>query len=685
LQTLKTGEPPLHFDNSAGPTAPPAFGAYRVLHQIGSGVLGPVFRTYDPQHDRVVVVKAFRLDVPPEEIAHLANALRRLAVTDTAPCGVVHAFEAGIEGTLAYLASDYVAAETFDVALRQLAPMPLDRALPIVVEIADALDAAADRGMLHGALHPRDVFITSGGKDALVAGCGIVQALESVGLKAPLRRPYTAPERAAGERWDRRADVYSLGALAHELLTRRRPAGPGEQDGVLAAGVSAEQRVQVRRVLSQALAERPEDRYPTAQAFADALAAVALGDSFADPHVEILELASAAAPPLSQHAAQESSKNDERRADLSALDEFVVAETASVVETGPVAEPTPVALPLAPPVAPADTPVARADTPVAREPERPRVPQPVAAFSDASEIEPAPMLATGAAGAAPGHEAKTIDPPIVDPPIHDDPPVVVSPPVERPRASSTFPWSAVAAVAAAGIAIGVVAEYQYLRRPVSPASSTAAPSQPAIAETEVQVPPAPAPPAATVPSSSPTARATAPPVAPAPSAPTQAARVTREASDSRGRLVVRSTPSGAMVRVDGRPRGQTPATVTDVALGRHTLEVARSGYVPHTETVMLSPRSPARALSVALRPGLTVPGATSAGQGSMFVDSRPQRARILIDGQFVGETPLRVSELSGGRHAVRLELSGYRPFATTVGITAGQQAWVTASLEERRD
>ena len=50
-------------------------------------------------------------------------------------------------------------------------------------------------------------------------------ALDSVGLRPPVRRPYTAPERATGDPWDGRADVYSLTAIAHEVLTGRRPAG----------------------------------------------------------------------------------------------------------------------------------------------------------------------------------------------------------------------------------------------------------------------------------------------------------------------------------------------------------------------------------------------------------------------------------------------------------------------------
>ena len=69
----------LSFEDSTSFSAPSAFGPFRVLHQIGTGALGPVFRTYDPQRDRLIAVKAFKLDLVPEDVARLAESLRRLA------------------------------------------------------------------------------------------------------------------------------------------------------------------------------------------------------------------------------------------------------------------------------------------------------------------------------------------------------------------------------------------------------------------------------------------------------------------------------------------------------------------------------------------------------------------------------------------------------------------------------
>lgn len=268
---ITSGVSALPYDDSAGFTAPPAFGTFRVLHQIGSGALGPVFRAFEPQQERLIAVKAFRLDIVPEVTATLADALRRLAATPVESPRVVPTVDAGLEGMTAYLASEYVTAETLDVAVKRMAPATLDRAMPILRQVADAIEAAWQAGLGHGALHPRDVFVASDSQDVRVGGFGVVRALEKSGIKVPPRRPYTAPERLAGRPWDMRADVFSLGVLAHELLTGRRPSGGGEQDGALPTGTTPEQRVAIRRALAGVLVEDPDRRYATPSEFIHAL------------------------------------------------------------------------------------------------------------------------------------------------------------------------------------------------------------------------------------------------------------------------------------------------------------------------------------------------------------------------------------------------------------------------------
>jgi serine/threonine protein kinase len=240
-----------------------------VLHQIGVGALGPVFRTYEPSRDRLVAVKVFRLDVTPEQAQSLADELGRAATLGLVNPSIVEPVAAGIEGTVAYRAEEYVAAESLDVAMRHYAPATLDKVLPFITQLASAIDSARALGVGHGALHPRDIFVTP--EEARATGFGVVDALDRLGIRAPVRRPYSAPERIAGEPWGTAADVFSLAAITFELLTGRRPAGPGDQMGPLTGALIDTNLDALRAVLARGMHEDPRRRFDAATAFASAL------------------------------------------------------------------------------------------------------------------------------------------------------------------------------------------------------------------------------------------------------------------------------------------------------------------------------------------------------------------------------------------------------------------------------
>ena len=271
-----------------------------MLHQIGVGALGPVFRTYEPNRDRLVAVKVFRLDVTPEQAAALAEELGRAANAGLFHSSIVEPVAAGVEGTVAYRAEEYVAAESLDVAMRHYAPATIDKALPFITQLASAIDFAREAGVGHGALHPRDIFVTP--DEARATGFGVVDALERVGQRAPVRRPYSPPERIAGQRWNTTADVFSLAAIAFELLTGRRPSGLGENMGSLSGATLGDHADEIRAVLARGMNEKPAERYATARAFSAALARAAAVEettpSLADRTIVAAPAAIAADPDL---------------------------------------------------------------------------------------------------------------------------------------------------------------------------------------------------------------------------------------------------------------------------------------------------------------------------------------------------------------------------------------------------
>lgn len=232
-------------------------------------MLGPVFRAYQPAPGRLVAVKQFRLGLSPDESQRFAAALDRIVAADLAQPGIAAPIAAGLADASPYLALDFVAAESFDVAMRESGPAQPREVVSFARQLAAALDAGAAAGVVHGALHPRDVLMAH--DDVRITGLGVAQALESVGMAAPIRRPYAAPERMAGAPWDRRADIYSLAALAYEMLTGRRVLATGSESAEGLPPVEGADLDRLRVVFAKALAEKAGNRFETAGEFADAL------------------------------------------------------------------------------------------------------------------------------------------------------------------------------------------------------------------------------------------------------------------------------------------------------------------------------------------------------------------------------------------------------------------------------
>jgi hypothetical protein len=114
-------------------------------------------------------------------------------------------------------------------------------------------------------------------------------------------------------------------------------------------------------------------------------------------------------------------------------------------------------------------------------------------------------------------------------------------------------------------------------------------------------------------------------------------------------------------------------------MGRHEIQIARPGYVPRIERVELTRGSASRTVSVQLRRGA---GSTVPTTGAVDVDSRPQRARVTVDGVVAGQTPLRVPELTAGSHRVQIALAGHKTVTSMVNIVGGEVTRLAVTLEQ---
>ena len=150
-----------------------------------------------------------------------------------------------------------------------------------------------------------------------------------------------------------------------------------------------------------------------------------------------------------------------------------------------------------------------------------------------------------------------------------------------------------------------------------------------------------------------------------------------------GRLLVRSTPAGAGVVVDGQSRGVTPLDLRELAFGAHTIEVSHPGHDTRQRRVTLSERRPARSVDFELRPTSVPAHATAAtnSTGSLQVASRPSGAQVFVDDNLIGTTPFLLSNVAAGSRHLRIELSGYKIWTTSVQIEPSARFRVSASLE----
>jgi len=211
---------------------------YRVVEKLGEGGMGAVWKAIDTSLDRAVAIKvlpdAFASDA--ERLARFEREARLLASLNHPNIAAVYSVHEH-EGTR-FLAMELVEGEDLTHALAR-GPFALDEALRVAVQIAEALEAAHDNGVIHRDLKPANIQLTPAGR-VKVLDFGLAKALgASTASGNPALSPtltaagtvagmvlgtagYMSPEQARGKEVDRRADVWAFGCVLYEMLTGRR-------------------------------------------------------------------------------------------------------------------------------------------------------------------------------------------------------------------------------------------------------------------------------------------------------------------------------------------------------------------------------------------------------------------------------------------------------------------------------
>ena len=213
-------------------------GAYHVYERIGAGGMGEVYRARDTKLGRDVAIKILphHFTSEPERLARFEREARVLASLNHPHIGAIYGLE-DADGVRA-LVLELVNGETLAERIVR-GPIPLNDALAIARQIADALEAAHEKGIVHRDLKPANIKVTTDNV-VKVLDFGLAKAASSDGATADLTQSptitvggtrdgvilgtatYMSPEQATGRPADKRADVWAFGVVLYEMLTGRR-------------------------------------------------------------------------------------------------------------------------------------------------------------------------------------------------------------------------------------------------------------------------------------------------------------------------------------------------------------------------------------------------------------------------------------------------------------------------------
>ncbi|HLV21234.1 MAG TPA: serine/threonine-protein kinase [Polyangiaceae bacterium] len=273
-------------------------GQFQIIQKIGTGGMGSVYKASQPEMNRMVAIKilhpklAGRKDLS-SRFRREARAMSQLTHPNTVKVFMYGELEE--DGSL-YIVMELLEGRNLNQTVRREGPLPVERAIPVLVQVCGALHEAHEMGIVHRDLKPENIFLSkSGGMDDYpkVLDFGLAKVTERQMRPGSLiltqegmvfgTPEFMSPEQAQGKTLDARSDIYSLAVILYEVLTGKLPFDaktPMEyiQKHVMDPPIPLKERTSERSfpaglqdVLFKALAKKPEDRYQTAAEFAQAL------------------------------------------------------------------------------------------------------------------------------------------------------------------------------------------------------------------------------------------------------------------------------------------------------------------------------------------------------------------------------------------------------------------------------
>ncbi len=253
---------------------------YKILGKLGEGGMGVVFRAEDTSLGRTVALKFL-----PPELARDAAAKARLVQEARAASALDHpnictVYEIAEAEGATFIAMAFIDGRSLADVIAS-GPLKVEEAVDIALQVAAGLHEAHEKRVIHRDVKPSNIMITSGGR-AKIMDFGLALSLDRTRLTKEGTTlgtvAYMSPEQARGEAVDRRADIWSLGAILHEMLTGRRPfAGEYDQAVIYSilnenpapvTGLRSGIPLELERIVDKCLEKDPALRYQHADELA---------------------------------------------------------------------------------------------------------------------------------------------------------------------------------------------------------------------------------------------------------------------------------------------------------------------------------------------------------------------------------------------------------------------------------
>ncbi|HXQ15613.1 MAG TPA: serine/threonine-protein kinase [Caulobacteraceae bacterium] len=269
------------------PELPAAIGRYRVDKELGRGAMGVVYKGHDPEIDRPVAIKLVRMDLLEGGRREDYLARFRREVQAAARClhpNIVAIYDFGSHESEPFFVMEFVDAAPLDQSLPKDAGIAAEAAGAIVLQLLDALAGAHALGVTHRDIKPANLLLGADGRIKVMDfGISRISTSHLTQVGAVMGTPrYMSPEQIRGDAVDARSDIFSTGAVLHELLCGRTPFTGPSFEAVLAKLLHDEPDLApdlppaLAAVIARAVAKAPEQRFQSATEMAAAVRA-ALG------------------------------------------------------------------------------------------------------------------------------------------------------------------------------------------------------------------------------------------------------------------------------------------------------------------------------------------------------------------------------------------------------------------------